>query len=66
MENMKRELKTVKTVLQVPRLRAEFGKQDPKGANYKEMLEKIDELTYDVRGQMIKANALLPTDKAYA
>tara|TARA_B110000285_G_C14598850_1_gene369687 strand:- start:139 stop:372 length:234 start_codon:yes stop_codon:yes gene_type:complete len=50
MENLTRELKTVKTVLEVPRLRAEFGKQDPKGANYKEMLGKIDALTFDVRG----------------
>jgi hypothetical protein len=66
MEQMTQELKTVKTVLQVPRLRADLRNYDLKGLNYQGLLGKIDELTYDVKGQMIGEDALLPTDKVYA
>ena len=49
MERMMIELKSLKTVLHVPRLRAELKNYDFKENNFTNFLKNLDELTYDVK-----------------
>ena len=43
------ELKTLKTILMVPRLRSELKNFEIKGANFDTFLKQLDELNYTVK-----------------
>lgn len=48
-EKIHTELKTLKTVLAVPRLRSELKNYEIKGANFDTFLEHLNDLNYTVK-----------------
>ena len=53
------EFRTLKTVLEVPRLRSELKSVDFKGKNFEEFLKIMDGLATDVAGQLQEAGLSL-------
>lgn len=58
-EKIMKEYKTLKTVLEVPRLRAELRKFDFRGKSFEEFITIMDELAVSI-GEQLVSNGLRP------
>lgn len=64
MDNMMAELKTLKQVMEVPRLRAELKNYDMKGLDFQSFLKNVDELQYQVKAQLV-TKSIIDADEEY-
>ena len=64
MDNMMAELKTLKRVMEVPRLRAELKNYDMKGRDFQSFLKNVDELQYQVKAQLV-TKSIIDADEEY-
>lgn len=58
MDSIKQEFKTLKTVLEVPKLRNNLRNYDLKNIKFADYLKSIDDLTYNIKDIMIKSNVV--------
>jgi hypothetical protein len=58
LDSIKQEFKTLKTVLEVPKLRDNLKNYDLKNIKFADYLKSIDDLTFNLKDLMIKSNVV--------
>jgi hypothetical protein len=58
LDSIKQEFKTMKVVLEVPKLRENLKNYDLKNIKFADYLKSIDDLTFNVKDLMIKSNVV--------